>query len=182
MVMTHKKYKDDYETLYINEEGKEKRVTLYRGPYFEVDLDQGGLTRFRRNNLLLLILIVVLHLAAGCVNNTGMRQFYIALPYVIALLPLWNVLSAVMRIPRLKDKYRRDEIEPSFDRIGVFSLWLLVCFAVILLGEILYWVLSAGAGFASEILFFLPELISFSAVYLVFRLQKQLQIRLVPKE
>jgi hypothetical protein len=175
----NKNYKDDYETIYINEEGKEKRLTIYRGPYFEVDLDQRGLTRFRRNNLLLLILIVILHLTAGFVNNRGMYQFYIALPYVIALLPLWNIMSAITNIPKWKDKYRRDEVEPSFDRMGAFSIWLLVCFGVILLGEILFVLFSGSVNLGSETLFFISELIAAAAAFLIFRSQKQLQFRLI---
>ena len=74
--MVKKKYIDDYETIYTNEEGKEKKVITYRGPYYEIDLDQKGLIRLRRNSLLLLILIVFLHIGVGFLNNRGMYQFF----------------------------------------------------------------------------------------------------------
>ena len=181
--MVKKKYLDDYETIYTNEEGKEKKVIIYRGPYYEIDLDQKGLIRFRRNSLLLLILIVFLHIGVGFLNNRGMYQFFIALPYVIALFPLWNIMSGILRIPQQKDKYRRNEVELSFDRIGNSSMVLLICLGIELLGEIIFLLFFSTTGeLGAELLFLLPELIAAAAVYVLFRLQKNIQILICPEE
>ena len=113
-----KRYADDYETIITEDaDGREKKTAVYRGSYYEIPVDEQHLLRFRRNNFLLLAVIIQLHVGGGFIANRGMYQFYIALPYVLLFLPLYYMVAGALRLPKKKRKFRRDEIGLSFDRI-----------------------------------------------------------------
>ena len=98
-----KKYIDDYE-LVIQEDskGREKKVAVYKGDYYEFNLDEPALQKFRRNTLILLALIVIGQIAAGFIANLGMYAFFVSLPYVFTFLPLYFLIDGSLRLPKEK--------------------------------------------------------------------------------
>jgi hypothetical protein len=172
--MAMKKFKDDYELVEtIDEKGRSKRKAVYRGDYFEVSLDAGGLLRFKRYCLLLLGVVVVLHVIGGFINNAGMYQFYVALPYAASFFPLFYAAEAVLRLPKEKRPYRRDEIGLSFDRIKSTSRILFIFLVIGVFGNIIYLLFFSAAGQRMlEFLFLLLEALAAAAVYFLIKLQK----------
>ena len=177
--MPRKGYSDDYETVVeMDEEGREKQVVVYRGDYFEIELDEEGISRFRRNCLLLLAAIVVLHISGGFVVNQGMFQFYVALPYVSAFFPLIYMAAGVLRLPKEKRKYRRDEIGLSFDRMKTTSIILLIFLGIGVLGEIAFILIVSGAArSAPEYLYLALEALAAAAVYFLILLQRRIHVQ-----
>jgi len=79
--LSMKRYADDYETIIKNDEhGREKKIAVYRGSYYDIALDEKDIIKFRRNSLILIVAIIVLHVAGGFIGNRGMYAFYITLP------------------------------------------------------------------------------------------------------
>ena len=70
-------------------DGHEKRTIAYRGDLFKVVFIKGNLTQYRIISLIFFLLMLILHLAAGFINNPGMGKFYIAIPYVFTYFPLF---------------------------------------------------------------------------------------------
>ena len=180
-IMSTKKYKDDYEMVVTqDEQGREKMKPVYRGDYFEVSLDEKGLLQFRRSCFLLVAAIVVLHVSSGFINNPGMYQFYISLPYVFVYLPLFYLAWGVMYLPIEKREYRRDEIGLSFNRMNTASKFLLILFGMGVLGEIIFLLFfSVQGNGALEYLYLSLEALATVAAYFLMLLQKPILIKII---
>ena len=176
--MAAKRYADDYETVITTDEkGNEKKTAVYRGEYFEISLDEEGLSSFKRKCLLLLAVIIVLHISGGFVNNKGMNQFFVGLPYVTAFFPLLYLALAVLRLPKEARKYRRDEIGLSFDRMKTTSFILFTFLGMGVLGEIAFLLLfSTGDQNLLEFLYLTLAILTATAVFILITMQRQITI------
>ena len=171
-----KRYADDYETIIeTDERGREKKVAVYRGRYFEIDSEEKEIKNFRRSSLILIIAIIILHVAGGFVDNSGMYAFYVALPYVLIYLPLYLMIAGGLRLPWERRKLRRDEIGLSFERIRKSNRFSLILLGVVLLGEIVFLIWFAGEGGFQEIVFMGIELLALIGAYFLYRMQKSMQ-------
>lgn len=177
--MVLKRYADDYETVITTDEkGNEKKVAVYRGKFYQTSLDGEGLARFKKINLLVLAAILVLHIAAGFVGNPGMYRLYVALPYVVALAPLYNAATGVLRVPREARKYRRDEVELSFERIKTAIFVLTGVLAAGLLGEIVFLLFfTTEAGRVLEYIYLALEVLAAGATFFAIQLQKNARVQ-----
>jgi hypothetical protein len=177
--MFTKKFSDDYETVVIrDDEGREKKIAVYRGDYFELVLDEAGIRNFRRNSFLLLVAVAVFHISGGFINNQGMYQFYIVLPYVLAFFPLLYLIAGVLRLPKEKRKYRRDEIGLSFDRMKINSRVLLIFLGIGVLGEIMFiFFVSNSDQLLLECLYLALEMSTAAAVYFLIHLQRKIRVQ-----
>ena len=163
------KYSNDYKIEYeVDELGKEKRISVYQGDFYEIDLDLSGLINFKRKFVYLLIAIVVLQISGGFVANNGMYRFYIAIPYVFAFLPMYYLTAGILHLPKEKRLYRRDEIGLSFDRMGASSKVLMIFLISGVLGEFLF-ILFPFANNHSylEFLYLAIEISSLTAVLII---------------
>ncbi len=137
--MANRKYIDDYEiTTQIDENGVDKQITVYRGEYFEVQLEGESFQKFRLFSLILVALIIVFHIGNGVMNVEGMYQFYVVFPYVFAFFPILYMSSAVLRLPKENRLFQRDEIDLSYRRMENWSRILFVLVGLIALGETLF--------------------------------------------
>jgi heme exporter protein D len=173
-----RKYADDYELVYEDDgKGGEKKTARYIGQYFEIDIDQASLVKFKRNSLVLTILILLLHIAGGFVSNRGMYNFYVSLPYVISFLPLYFLVDSALRIPKKKRALRRDEAELSFDRMKKSSTFLLIFLAMVPVGEIIFLLFFADDRNNLEFLFLSLESFAVVAAYWMLRLQNLINVK-----
>jgi hypothetical protein len=176
--MARKKFADDYETVTnIDDKGNEKHTAVYRGNYFEVENSKEQIARFKRSCLLLLVGILTMHVGAGFIGNKGMYQFYIGLPYVLAFFPLLYLAEGILRLPKEKRKYRRDEIGHSYDQIKTASAILLCVLAVGVLGEMLFlFFFSTPDLKVLEYPFLAIEVLVAAEVFLIISKQRQFKI------
>lgn len=176
--MAKNKYADDYETVVTrSEEGGEIETFVYRGDYFQLSLEDDQVKRFKTTSLLLLAFLAVVHVAAGFINNAGMRQFFVSLPYVIALLPMYYLAMGAFRLPGDNRKMRRDEKDYSIGRMKTASLALLILVGLAVIGEALYLLLNAGTGqWGLELQFLALEGLAVAAAAVIFRLQRQVGV------
>lgn len=147
-----KKYLKDYETiLSVNEEGEQIRTYQYQGDYFKLPFSASQMQKFKTTFLLALAGIIIVHIAAGFMNNPGTRNFYVVIPYVLAFLPMFNLLRSGVRLPVEERKYRREEIGVTYERFSNHSLVLVIALAVCLAGEVVYLLFfSEGSPAISE--------------------------------
>jgi hypothetical protein len=177
--MSPKKYADDYVTIVtMDEKGNEKRETVYRGEYYEVSLDEPGLIRLKRGGVLLLGVTFALHVGTGFINNPGMYQMYVAIPYAIAFFPMLYTAEGILRLPREKRPYRRDEVGLSFHRIRIAGVMLLIFLAAGILGEAAYLIFAPGSNIMEEYLFLLLEILAAAVATLlqVFRIRSKIKV------
>ena len=173
--MAAKKYADDYENVITTDEkGRERKKAVYRGEYYEIDLDAKQIKAFRNQSLALAVAILILHMVGGFIGNLGMYEFYVSLPYVFAFLPLYFIFSGALRIPKEKRKYHRDEIGLSYNHMKNAGTALLILLLIAVVGEGIFILLSENAlEGGTEYLFFGLEIAAAGLAFLFFRLQKR---------
>lgn len=172
-----KRYADDYEIqMEKDERGREKKVAVYRGNFYEVNLDEKQLIQLRKNGILFFLIIFILHVAGGFAANPGMYAFYVALPYVVAFLPFYFLGSSILRIPKRKRLYHREEVELSFTRARKASLSLLILLGIVLLGEIIFLIWFSGDGMGLDLIFLGTIMLTTVPAFLLFRRLKTIQV------
>jgi hypothetical protein len=177
--MDKKAFAEDYEIVTTQDEkGREKQTAVYRGVYFEVDLDERGILRFRRLSLLYLAVFIVAHVSGGFVQNRGMFQWYISLPYVLAFFPFVYAAAGVLHLPKEKRNYRRDEIGLSFGRLKSNSRILLIFLGIGILGEVIFLMFfSAGGQCTAEFIYLALDVLAAALVFSLTRLQRQVHVQ-----
>lgn len=172
-----KKYVDDYETKDSkDEEGQPVKEVVYKGDYFELSVDRAHLKQFKRNALLLLILIIVLHVGGGFIANQGMYTFYVSLPYVFVFLGLYFTALGILRLPEKSQNLRRDEIGLSFDRMRTSSKFLLALLVAAVVGEIIFMIGFASGELGREVLFLIFEILAALGAFGLIWLQKPVKV------
>lgn len=173
-----RKYAGDYELVVKEDEkGRLKKSAVYKGIYFEVVPDERTLKKFKRNSLLLLVIIITAFLTGGFLNNNGMRMFYIAIPWAAAFLPLYFLAYGIIRLPDKKRKLRRDEIELSFDRMKKSSIGLFILLCMVVVGEIVFLVGFAREGLNLEYTYLIAQALAAIAVFVIIRLQIPMEVQ-----
>jgi len=177
--MTKNPYAEDYELVSeVDARGREKQAAVYRGRYFELTVERHGLSRFKWLCLLLTAVLFLLHVGGGFVNNPGMFQAYVSLPYAAAFFPLLYLAAGVLHLPREKPRYRRDEIGLSVERMKTSSRILLIALALGLLGETLFILfVSGGEALGGELLYLGLEALAALAGVVMLRLQRAIRFK-----
>ncbi len=173
--MGMKKYIKDYKTiLTVNDKGEQIRTYEYQGDYFKLPFNASQMQKFKTIFLLTLAGIIFLHIAGGILNNPGMRQFYVAIPYIMVFLPLFNLLRSGLRLPVEERKYRREEIGVTYERFSNHSLILLIFLGACLVGEVVFLLFfSKGSPQASEYYFLAAEIAAMALSLVIhFKLKK----------
>ena len=179
-----RKYVKDYKTiLSVNEDGKQIRTYEYQGDYFKLPFSNAQMQKFKIIFLLVLLGILVAHIAGGFMNNAGMRQFYVAIPFVLTFLPIFNLLRSGFRLPVEERKYRREEIGVTYERFSNHSLILLITLGVCLAGEVVFLLFfSKGSPALSEYYFLALELAALALSLLIFFNIKKIVITRAPED
>lgn len=178
-----KKYADDYEIVIVEDEkGNEKKTTVYRGAYYEIDVDQQRLDQLRGLSRFLLLGTALLHVGAGFVANPGMYQFYISLPYVLSFLPLYFLAEGMLRIPKEKRPFRSDEVGLSFGRMQKASPFLFFLLVAGVVGALIFIIGFAADPFPKEWLYLLLETGALGCVFMILQVQKRIQVSLITQD
>jgi hypothetical protein len=178
-----RKYAEDYELeRKEDEKGRIKKTAKYVGEYYEVNVELQDLIRFRRVALLFLVLILGLHIGAGFIGNQGMYQFYVALPYVFVFLPLYYFASGILRLPKVKRPYRRDEVELTFERIKKANRFLFGLLCLVMVGELVFLVWFSKGGQNQELIFLALEAVAAIPIALIWRSQKAINIQKIGED
>lgn len=178
-----KKYIDDYEiVIQENSKGREKKVAVYKGAYYEINIDEAGLIKFRRNSLILLALIAIGLIGAGFIGNLGMYSFYVSLPYVLSFLPLYFLVDGGLRLPKEKRDFRRDEAELIFKRIRTASYFLFPVLCLGVIGEVVYLIWFSASAIWQELLFLFVEIVISAAAFAMIWIQKPIDVTQIISE
>ncbi len=182
--MGMRKYIKDYKTiLNVNEKGEQIRTYDYQGEYFKLPFSHDQMQKFKIIFLFILAGLTIAHIVGGVINNPGMRQFYVAIPYVLTFLPIFNLLRSGIRLPVEERKYRREEIGVTYERFDNHSLILLVFLGMCLAGEVIFLLFfSQGSLIASEFYFLAAEIAAIALGLIIYFNVKKVVISRVTDE
>lgn len=145
--MSYRKYVNDYKPRLVpDKDGRGmKEIYVYKGPRFTVSLRPPLQKEQVRMRLLLYAAAAAAMLVlAGLLENRGMRVFYVAIPYVVALLPAALTLAGAWYAFRFKEPLKRAEADRAWRRLKWTPVFGLACTLVSAAGGAVY---MALAGF-----------------------------------
>lgn len=147
--MKERKYKEDWvnETRFDDETGKEKRVPVYRGDWFQLSAEQTK-RRLISEALLPWIGFVTLILLYLKLNFPGSAVLYVFLPIALGLFPALYWLLGIAAFSRSKDQMTRVQKETGLGRILRSSAGCAIFTSAALLGDCVF--LFAGSRTQEE--------------------------------
>ena len=142
--MSYKKYVKDYKAklVSVNDGRGMKEIFVYTGDYFTAGIEKG-----QRRQVLAAIAgccagCILCFAAAGMINCDGMRQFYVAVPYAVSLLPLGMMTAGVWRCLREKEPLKREAVDHSWRRVSGMSLFAAIVAAITAVASVVYMLIA----------------------------------------
>lgn len=180
--MSRKKYINAYQNVIdYDEQGREKHSLVYLGEYFDVNLDQKGLQRYRTLQVLLFVGALLAHLVPGFLNHAGGRILYVAVPYAIVFFPMLYWAFGVLRLPLKKQEFRLEHIGLSFNRVKSMSLTVAIGAGLCVLGMLIFLVFSKTNNLWMEFVFLFGEIVALCLAIYAHLLSKKLKIIKIEK-
>ena len=146
--VSSRKYASDYRLeTHVSPKGKVESIPVYQGKYFTF-AEPAERISFLRKLLLIGCAVIFLLLLPMLLDNTRLgRTFYVVLPTVFSLAPLYLLLAGARRLGFSEDPFIREHRDKTDKRIRGAAVTLSVCLAVGCLGSLLHFVLN---GFAAD--------------------------------
>lgn len=146
--MKERKYKEDWKNeMRIDDRGREKRVPVYRGSWYNLPAGKSAKSLLPQAVLLLALYLGML-VAWFIVDFPGTRILYVFLPAAVSLFPclywvlgVWGLYRAPQKMTRLQKENSVGRILRSAAGCAIFSVCALV-------GDIVY--LFAGSDPSGE--------------------------------
>ena len=137
--MSYRKYAKDYHPRLVpDKDGRGmKEIYVYKGPRFVVNL-RPPLQKepVKRRLLLYAAAAAVALVIGGLLENRGMRVFFVAIPYVVSLLPAALTLCSSWYAFRFKEPLKRSEADHAWHRLKWASVFGMICTLVSAVGGI----------------------------------------------
>ncbi|MBR4394749.1 MAG: hypothetical protein IKT07_12125 [Oscillospiraceae bacterium] len=125
--MSSRKYRKDYRLIeHVDERGRITTDSVYCGEVYRfsegTEKAHAALKRMR----------VWTVIGSGCFiasltpYSTASRTMIVMIPYLFSALPLWMLLSSIVRLLKKKEELEQKDADFANDRIPACSLWLLV--------------------------------------------------------
>lgn len=121
-----KYYKDYVSEEKITQDGKVVTEVTYRGDYYEYHLSKEEYRNLRKRIVLTTVVIGILFLLAGSINNNGSFSLYVVLPYLCLLPGLFYLIFGFIRMPRKLEKinyaiYDQSYLKVKFALVGIIA-------------------------------------------------------------
>lgn len=171
--MGYKKYAKDYkpQIVSVNDGRSVKEIYVYKGPYFAALFPS---EREKKKAKLLCALgaavCCILFLAAGFIDAPAARKLYVAIPYIIEMVPAaFFALGSVLCL-RVPEEMKREEADRSWRRVGTMSMLLAAAAGIAFLTSLFY-MCFAGNFSSSGIIFtllngFIGAISGYTAFYM----------------
>ena len=155
-----RRFTKDYELVTTTDgKGRGKTSMVYIGSYYNLDIEAAAYRTYRWLAWALLIGMVIFQIAAGFVNNRGMYQMYVAVPYVLCFFPLVYLSAGALKLPSATTHLRRDQAELSLGRMKKSGTALAVLNGLVVLAELAYLLLFGTAAELQRELVFLALMV-----------------------
>jgi len=173
-----KKFKDDFTlSTETDAQGRDRQVSTYIGPVFDLDIDQASLNRLKVLAAFLYIGGLVSHVAAGFLPHSASNLWFVSLPYALAYLPIGLLGFALLRLPKETHKLGRFQTEPSFTRGRIMALLAMGLSIFSAAGLVLFKLLSKNSFAAQpDYLYLLLEIFASSLLLSLFSKLNQVRI------
>lgn len=170
--MFSRKYVNDYE---IKVEGK-KKVTVYRGEYYYIQADEKQIRKLKCQYSIVMATLLLIFALGGFINNGGSRAFYVIMPYVVLMIPLFYMTLASIQFALMRERLQRIDFDAIVTRLKKTGAVVIGLCSMTVIGEIVYLAIYFNTVNRGKEFLFLAAAFSIGILTFVFRkLQDQYQ-------
>lgn len=125
--------------------GRVKEIPVYIGGYYDFKDERFSSGKVTARLLFSAALSVFLFIASALPDPSGLRQFYIAMPYVFLFLPyLYSAIAAFSMVP-VKDTMDEVKYSDIVLRTEKSAMGIRVLLIMSLIGQLIYFVAGRGS-------------------------------------
>ena len=172
-----KAYVNDYdvstELVKDGEKVKEKKNITYHGKYYRFQMDETKLKKVKYTYVIFGLVLFLLFLALGMLNNDASRIVYVVMPYVFLFLPIFYTNMGTIKLLKRNSDMTAKEYNDTVIRLKKTTLSLLVLSIACALGDILYLVTHKITDFASKEYVFLSGILIITGLSILFMQQQK---------
>lgn len=145
--MKERKYKGQYKLhTEMDEKGREKRVAVYQGDYYALDLTVEAKRAFFKRSLIVLAVFAVLYMAYLCLASPSSYCIYV-LPFAsAAMAPLVYCIMGMVSMLRAPQKMTSVQKEKGIGRVMRSFLGCMVLLFLASLGDLILMIRSQNAN------------------------------------
>ena len=179
--MRGRRYTGDYglENV-LDRKGRQRTVTVYRGPRFVFVSPPEVIAREKRACPVLAGLVFLAVFIPLCLPAASMHLWYVSVPLVLALLPFWMLATACTALIGAKPPVTREQKDKIHERVVLWSLVLAFLSLFALAGECVF--LAGGSAAAGDWVIAALAALAFVLALLFFRRRKTLLMEELPPE
>lgn len=135
--MKERKFINDWvnEVRLDEKTGRDRRVPVYTGIWYEADAKGGGLAARRGAYWIPLAACFALTILFFVTDDAATRSLPVFLPAAAALFPLFYWTLGVIGVFRLKERFTRVQREKSYGRILHSSIGCMICLGIAFAGN-----------------------------------------------
>ncbi len=142
--MSYKKYVKDYKAklVSVNDGRGMKEIYVYTGDYFTAGIQDGQRGRVLAVLVGCCIGCILCFAGAGLIDCDGMRQFYVAMPFAVSLLPLGMMTAGVWRCVREKEPLKREAVDHSWRRVRGMGMFAAIMAGITAAASVVYMLIA----------------------------------------
>lgn len=130
-------YVKDYEIQVKKDKtGKESKVAVYIGPWYRRSADEEMNRRLKRIYITMSVLIVLVFIGCGFVENAGNRNMINALAYACSCFPVVYNIIGLVAVLRLGERIERREYDMSLRRMKHSAVGIMMMYPIAVITEI----------------------------------------------
>lgn len=162
--MIKNRYKDDYSrALKLNRRGRVVPDISYVGDYYVLPFDESQKKKCCWLNVLAAVLLFVIHLVEGMLNQDSSRTFWIVYPYLFVFLPVCYMFIGAVSFFGVPLRMQKAHYETSLLRIRHSCIGSMVLVGLSAILDVVYMVIHrSSVDFGKELLYF-----GFHALFLI---------------
>ena len=152
--MSSRKYRKDYRLIeHVDERGRFTTDSVYCGEVYRFSEGTEKAHSALKRMLVWTVIGSGCFIASLIPYSTASRTMIVMIPYLFSVLPLWMLLSSVIRLLKKKEELEQKDADFANDRIPACSLWLLILPGIALIGEVCALLLKAQSALNGDIVF-----------------------------
>ena len=172
--MSSKKYRRDYRLIeHVDERGRVKAESVYCGEHY---LFSAGTEKAKASLKVILtwaVISMISFLISLLPYSTASRTMFVMLPYLFSALPLWMLISSVVRLLKKEDLEQKDA-DFANNRIPACCLWLMILPGLSMIGEICTILLKHERFLQGDLVFLVCAALLFTGASVCFSRRKDI--------
>lgn len=172
-----KKYRDQYTIQPIKTANGFTERIQYTGVYYVTDLPTEKLQKYKSAFIGISVVIALLFVMMGFLNNDGSRVLVIMLPYAILFLPIVFMIISSVSFYRNQGRLTTPIYDKSFKRLKTAGIGILVLSSASVVGDVFYMFSGQGKATVMEMIFVICGMMIAVVAFLSVQIHKKIPFR-----